>query len=100
MQAHPDSRKTLLDHGQELGVSEKTLSRLFLQQTGLNFRLWRQRARLLAALPLLERGVRITDVALACGYDSMSAFIAAFRDQMGATPGMVKSAIIPCLRSH
>ncbi len=87
LQAQPDSRETLAEHARELGVSAKTLSRLFLRQTGLNFRLWRQRARLLAALPLLERGVRITDVALACGYDSMSAFIAAFREQMGATPG-------------
>jgi AraC-like DNA-binding protein len=42
---------------------------------------------LLSALPLLEQGQRVTDVALACGYDSMSAFIAAFRDQMGVTPG-------------
>ncbi|HTN66106.1 MAG TPA: helix-turn-helix domain-containing protein, partial [Burkholderiaceae bacterium] len=42
---------------------------------------------LLSALPMLERGERVTDVALACGYDSMSSFIAAFRQQMGATPG-------------
>jgi AraC-like DNA-binding protein len=35
----------------------------------------------------LERGERVTDVALACGYESMSAFVAAFREQMGATPG-------------
>ncbi len=86
LQAHPDSRKTLADFSQALGVSEKTLSRLFLRQTGLSFRLWRQRVRLLSALPLLERGDRVTDVALACGYDSMSAFIAAFREQMGTTP--------------
>jgi AraC-like DNA-binding protein len=29
----------------------------------------------------------VTDVALACGYESMSAFVAAFRDLMGQTPG-------------
>jgi AraC-like DNA-binding protein len=87
LQAHPDSRKTLSDYSRELGVSEKTLGRLFRRQTGLGFRLWRQRSRLLSALPLLERGERITDVALACGYESMSAFIAAFHEQMGTTPG-------------
>lgn len=87
LQAHPDSGKTLLLFSRELGVSDKTLSRLFRQQTGLSFRLWRQRSRLLSALPLLERGDRVTDVALACGYESMSAFVAAFRAQMGATPG-------------
>jgi AraC-like DNA-binding protein len=69
-----------------LGLSEKTLTRLFQQQTGLGFRLWRQRARLVHALPLLEQGDRITDVALACGYDSLSSFIAAFRAHAGVTP--------------
>lgn len=86
LHAHPDSRKSLADYSAVFSLSERTLSRLFLQQTGLTFRLWRQRSRLLASLPLLERGERVTDVALACGYDSMSAFIAAFREQMGGTP--------------
>lgn len=86
LQSNPDSRKSLSDFSRTLKLSERTLSRLFLQETGLSFRLWRQRSRLLSALPLLERGDRVTDVALACGYDSMSAFIAAFREQMGASP--------------
>lgn len=87
LQAHPDDNMTLLYFSRELGVADKTLSRLFQQQTGLSFRLWRQRSRLLSALPMLERGERVTDVALACGYKSMSAFVAAFREQMGTTPG-------------
>lgn len=77
----------LSEWGERLGVSEKTLSRLFLRETGLSFRVWRQRQRLLDALTPLEQGERVTDVALACGYDSLSAFIAAFRRQFGATPG-------------
>lgn len=85
-QKHPDTDKTLLAYSRALGVSDKTLSRLFLQQTGLSFRQWRQRSRLLASLPMLERGDRITDVALACGYESLSSFIATFREQMGITP--------------
>ncbi len=92
LQAHPDNRMTLSLFSRELGVSDKTLSRLFRQQTGLSFRLWRQRSRLLSALPLLERGNRVTDVALACGYESMSAFVAAFREQMELTPGEFASA--------
>jgi AraC-like DNA-binding protein len=86
LQTNPELRKNLSHYSAKLKVSERTLSRLFLEQTGLGFRLWRQRLRLLSALPLLERGDRITDIALACGYESMSAFIAAFREQMGATP--------------
>lgn len=87
LQAHPDSQESLLQWATRLDVSERTLSRLFTQQTGLTFRLWRQRLRLLSALPLLERGERVTDAALACGYDSLSAFIAAFGEQFGTTPG-------------
>lgn len=43
--------------------------------------------RLLSALPALSRGERVTDVALACGYESLSAFIAAFGKQFGLSPG-------------
>lgn len=87
LREQPDKRDSLLQYSQQLGVSEKTLSRLFRQQTGLSFRQWRQRCRVLNALPGLERGERVTDIALSCGYDSMSAFIAAFREQLGVTPG-------------
>ncbi|MBS0542503.1 MAG: helix-turn-helix transcriptional regulator [Proteobacteria bacterium] len=87
LEAQPDLREGLQDWSARLGVSERTLARLMRQQTGLSFRLWRQRLRLLSALPGLEAGQRVTDVALDCGYDSVSAFIAAFREQFGATPG-------------
>ena len=84
---HPEQSTTLGDWSRKLAVSEKTLSRLFLRDTGLTFRAWRQRLRLLSALPALEQGERVTDVALACGYESTSAFINAFRQQFDATPG-------------
>lgn len=87
LQAHPERQTTLGEWSRRLGLSEKTLSRLFRRETGLSFRAWRQRLRLLAALTPLERGERVTDVALACGYESTSAFIAAFGQQFGCTPG-------------
>lgn len=87
LQAHPEDKRSLGDWSTQLGASEKTLSRRFLRDTGLTFRAWRQRLRLLGALSPLERGQRVTDVALACGYESTSAFIAAFRQQFGVTPG-------------
>lgn len=84
---HPEQQTTLGQWSDKLGVSEKTLSRLFLHDTCLSFRAWRQRLRLLSALPALEHGERVTDVALASGYESTSAFINAFRQQFDATPG-------------
>jgi len=85
--ARPHAAIGLGDAARTAGVSEKTLSRLFLKETGMTFRTWRQRMRLVSALPALERGERVTDVALACGYDSLSAFIAAFRTLFGLSPG-------------
>ncbi len=87
LQNNPDTAPDLNEFSQRAGVSEKTLTRLFQKETGLGFRLWRQRARLVHALPLLERGCAITDVAIACGYESLSTFIATFKEHTGVTPG-------------
>lgn len=86
LQDHPDSREGLTHFSERLGVSSKSLSRLFVRDTGLSFRAWRQRMRLLKALPALQRGETVTRVALDNGYDSVSAFIAAFARQFGASP--------------
>lgn len=83
----PGQNVTLGEWAQRLCVSEKTLTRLFQRETGLSFRGWRQRARLLSSLNLLEEGAGVTTTALACGYDSTSAFIAAFKGLFGLTPG-------------
>ncbi|MCY1247397.1 HTH-type transcriptional regulator NimR [compost metagenome] len=83
----PTASLTLGDWAQRLGTSEKTLTRLFQRETGMNFRLWRQRQRLLASLGSLESGASVTSAALDCGYDSTSAYIAAFKGLFGFTPG-------------
>jgi len=82
--------QTLQQWARELGCSEKTLMRLFQRETGLSFRNWRQRMRLLSSLALLEAGESVTDAALGCGYDSTSAYIAAFKQMFGSTPGELK----------
>jgi AraC-like DNA-binding protein len=52
----------------------------------MNFNQWRQQLRLVHALRLLAAGAKVTAVALDVGYDSPSAFIAAFRRVLGETP--------------
>jgi AraC-like DNA-binding protein len=83
----PSQMVTLQVWAERLGTSEKTLMRLFQRETGLSFRGWRQRARLLSSLSALEEGDSVTNTALSCGYDSTSAFIAAFKNLFGFTPG-------------
>ncbi|MNH24893.1 transcriptional activator FtrA [compost metagenome] len=85
--AHPEQGQTLGQWAQRLNTSEKTLMRLFQRETGLSFRGWRQRMRLLSSLTALEAGQTVTEAALGCGYDSTSAYIAAFKGMFGFTPG-------------
>jgi len=68
------------------GVSRRSFTRLFRQQTGMSFSAWRQQACLLAALTRLGSGESITQVAIELGYSSASAFTAAFRRVLGAAP--------------
>ena len=69
------------------GASRRTLERLFQHETGLSLGRWRQQARLLHAMRLLARGESVTSTALEVGYESTSAFIAAFSSVLGTTPG-------------
>ena len=85
--AAPDQATTLTQWAARLGTSEKTLMRLFQRETGMSFRAWRQRMRLLSSLDALESGASVTNAALNHGYESTSAFIAAFKALFGFTPG-------------
>ncbi|MDQ7988996.1 MAG: helix-turn-helix transcriptional regulator [Candidatus Dactylopiibacterium sp.] len=86
LQAAPDDARTLAAWAALAGLSERSLTRLFMEQTGMSFGDWRQRLRLLLSLTALGRGERVTRVALDAGYASPSAFIAAFRRSFGMTP--------------
>ncbi|MBI5520327.1 MAG: helix-turn-helix transcriptional regulator [Desulfovibrio sp.] len=86
LEANPDDQRTLTELAGGAGLSARTMTRLFLRDTGLSFRAWRRRLRLLKSLNGLEAGESVTKVALDCGYNSTSAFIAAFRREFGATP--------------
>lgn len=82
----PADGRTLAELGRAAGASERTLSRLFRQDTGMTFPQWRGQLRLQHAMLLLATGSTVTAAATASGYTSTSAFIAAFRDAFGVTP--------------
>jgi AraC-like DNA-binding protein/mannose-6-phosphate isomerase-like protein (cupin superfamily) len=85
--ADPADGRDLAAWGRAVGASQRTLARLFPAETGLTFAAWRWRARLLRALALLAEGRPVTQVALDLGYAGPSAFIQAFRRELGTTPG-------------
>lgn len=82
----PSDERGLDGWARMAGASGRTLTRLFLSETGYSFAEWRQRCRLLAALEMLAAGRPVTLVALDCGYRSPSAFSAAFTKVFGASP--------------
>jgi AraC-like DNA-binding protein len=87
LSSDPSDRRTLAVLGREVGASERTLSRLFRNETGMSFPQWRGQLRLHQAQLLLAGGESVTGTAHACGYRSTSAFIEAFRAAFGSTPG-------------
>jgi AraC-like DNA-binding protein len=87
LRARPGDRRDLDELARESGGSLRTLERCFADETGLTIEAWRQKARLVHSAAALGGGASVTDAALDCGYDSTSAYIAAFRRQFGVTPG-------------
>ena len=69
-----------------VGISARSLTRLFRLETGMGFVQWRQKARLLTALQRLGGGESVTSIALGLGYGSPRAFTAMFRRILGVSP--------------
>ena len=88
MRATPLERSSLEDIASEANLSARTVERVLAAETGLTFVQWRQRMRMLHALKMLASEEPVTSVALAVGYQSPSAFIAAFKRELGVTPGV------------
>jgi AraC-like DNA-binding protein len=82
----PADGRTLAQWGRAVGASERTLARGFAEGTGLPFGRWRVLLRLRAAMPALAAGEPVAKVARQVGYESASAFVAAFRRETGVTP--------------
>jgi AraC-like DNA-binding protein len=83
---NPADKHTLGEWGRRVGASERTLARTWLSDTGVPFGRWRTLVRLQAALPALAASEAVSTVAHRVGYDTASAFVAAFRRETGFTP--------------
>lgn len=64
-----------IDHWADaIGVSRRTLTRLFRAQTGLSFAAWRRRLRLMEAVARQADGEALGKIAASLGYRSLEAF--------------------------
>ncbi|MET0540750.1 MAG: helix-turn-helix transcriptional regulator [Variovorax sp.] len=82
----PASRATLAERAHAIGASERTVARMFREQLGMSWQQWRQQAVMAHALPLLARGMPVSQVATASGYATDSAFCAMFKAATGQSP--------------
>ena len=86
LQAQPGDNRLLPELAQAAHTTERTLMRRAQRDLGMSFAEWRQRLRVVKAMPLLEAGQTVETIALDLGYGSASAFITMFKRLMGATP--------------
>ncbi|WP_299999936.1 helix-turn-helix transcriptional regulator [uncultured Cedecea sp.] len=73
------------------GATEKTIGRIMVRETGLNYQQWRQQWRLLKAIELLTEEHAVSDIASILAFSSDSAFITFFKNMTGSTPGIYMS---------
>lgn len=81
------SSRSLRQLAADAASSLRTIERLFQVETMLTLDQWRRRLRVVEALRLLAAGDGVTQVALAVGYSTPSAFGAMFRQETGISPG-------------
>jgi AraC-like DNA-binding protein len=82
----PGCNESLEALASKAGASTRTLSRLFVSETGMAFGRWREHLRVVAAVDRLSRGRPVVETALELGYSSASSFTALFTRLLGAPP--------------
>lgn len=82
----PADRRTAQGWASWLAVSERTLAKLVISETGMTFGRWRQQLQIIVALKWLYSGVQVKRIAEDLGYESVSAFITMFKKALGTSP--------------
>lgn len=85
----PIAELQLERHG---AAARRTLERLFRAETGLSLGAWHQRASIIHSISRLAQGDNVAQAAVAAGYSSTSAFVQAFKQVTGTTPGRIHTS--------
>ena len=91
--AHLD-HVTVSDVTRAVGVSERTLRRVFQAQLGMSWRSYLLRARVLRSMAMLAESDRtVLEVSIAVGFDDVGAFARSFARHCGETPSAYKRRV-------
>jgi AraC-like DNA-binding protein/mannose-6-phosphate isomerase-like protein (cupin superfamily) len=97
MTADPANGATAKEWAKQVGVGDRTLNRILVQETGLTFGRWRRQLDIILAIQKMSRGATVQRVALELGYESASGFVTMFRKTLGVSPARYMGAR---LRAH
>jgi AraC-like DNA-binding protein len=86
LQDAPDNDRSVAEWAAQVHTTERTLLRRCQSELGMTLTEWRQRVRVVKAMPLLQAGHTVESIAQDLGYASASTFISMFRRRMGMTP--------------
>lgn len=86
MTSNPSDGADMKTWARRIGVAERTLNRLLVQETGLSFRRWRQQLHIILAIQGMSRGASVQSIASSLGYESASSFVLMFRKALGKSP--------------
>jgi AraC-like DNA-binding protein len=89
----PSDRSTLAEWAHRVALSESSLARLVVKETGLTFGRWRQQLHLIVAIRELASGASVQQVSADLGYESVTAFITMFKKALGKPPARYLSSV-------
>lgn len=78
---------TMAEWAAHVGMSERTLGRNALRETGMTFYNWRLQHLFLRSIEHLAEKMSVDEVASLAGYRNTSAYIKVFKEVFGMTPG-------------
>lgn len=73
-----------------VNMTERTLSRLIMRETGMTFKKWRIQICMLNSLPMVMEKMDNGTIAARLNYQRASTFIAVFKKTFGVTPGELR----------
>jgi AraC-like DNA-binding protein len=89
----PSDRSTLAEWADRVALSESSLARLVVKETGLTFGRWRQQLHLIVAIRELASGASVQQVSADLGYESVTAFITMFKKALGKPPAKYLNSV-------
>ncbi|WP_264076463.1 helix-turn-helix domain-containing protein [Rhodopseudomonas palustris] len=82
----PADHATVAEWAGRVALSERSLSRMLMDEIGMSFGHWRRQLHVILALRRLSAGETVQTVAVDLGYESASSFVTMFRKMVGKPP--------------